>query len=258
MPRNRGRNQTLLASMTSGGLGPCLAVEGATTKAVFETYVEQVLATSLRPGQVVILDNLSSHKGEWARELIEGQYCSLLFLPPYSQDFSPIEEAYSKIKALLKKSAARARGALLEVIGRAISAVTLEDAVWATLATAATCSPLNLHKNRCSIVGTACRLHDYDERDGRGVHLRALAQLSPRSAAVQAYEQCSSNEQRCAKLRVQRIGWTLSSCLLAGACMHQVPSRRSGESRLQEIGYRYDKSANGDRGDEVPRKRWTG
>jgi transposase len=113
-------------------------VEGATTKAVFETYLEQVLAPSLRPGQVVILDNLSSHKGERVRGLIDGRYCSLLFLPPYSPDFSPIEEAFSKIKALLKKSAARTRGALLEAIGRAISAVTLEDAVWATLATATT------------------------------------------------------------------------------------------------------------------------
>ena len=125
VPRNRGKNTTLLASMTSGGMGPCLAVEGATTKAVFETYVEQVLAPSLRPGQVVILDNLSSHKGDRVRELIEERGCSLLFLPPYS----PIEEAFSKIKALLKKSAARTRGALLEAIGRAISAVRPEDAM---------------------------------------------------------------------------------------------------------------------------------
>ncbi len=129
VPRNRGKNTTLLASMSVRGMGPCLAVEGATTKAIFETYVEQVLAPSLRPGQVVILDNLSSHKGEQVRELIEGRGCSLLFLPPYSPDFSPIEEAFSKIKALLKKSAARTRGALLEAIARAISAVTLEDAV---------------------------------------------------------------------------------------------------------------------------------
>jgi transposase len=116
--------------MTSaGGMGPSLAVEGATTKAVFEAYVEQVLAPSLRPGQVVILDNLSSHKGDRVRKLIEERGCSLLFLPPYSPDFSPIEEAFSKIKGLLKKSAACTRGALLEAIGRVISAVTFEDAV---------------------------------------------------------------------------------------------------------------------------------
>jgi transposase len=129
VPRNRGKNTTLLASMTSGGMGACLAVEGATTRAVFEAYVEQVLAPSLRPGQVVIVDNLSSHKGDRVRELIEGRGCSLLFLPPYSPDFSPIEEAFSKIKALLRKAAARTRGALLEAIGRAISAVTPEDAM---------------------------------------------------------------------------------------------------------------------------------
>jgi transposase len=77
----------------------------------------------------VVLDNLSSHKGDRVRQLIEGRGCSLLFLPPYSPDFSPIEEAFSKIKALLKKSAARTRGALLGAIGQAISAVTLEDVV---------------------------------------------------------------------------------------------------------------------------------
>ena len=107
VPRNRGKNTTLLASMSVRGMGPCLTVEGATTKAVFETYVEQVLVPSLRAGQVVILDNLSSHKGDRVRKLIEGVGCSLLYLPPYSPDFSPIEEAFSKIKALLRKSAAR-------------------------------------------------------------------------------------------------------------------------------------------------------
>jgi len=129
VPRNRGPNTTLLASMTRRGMGPSLAVEGPTTKAVFEAYVEQVLAPSLRPGQVVILDNLGAHKGERVRELIEGRGCSLLFLPPYSPDFSPIEEAFSKIKALLRKAAVRVRGALVEAIGRAISAVTPEDAM---------------------------------------------------------------------------------------------------------------------------------
>lgn len=77
----------------------------------------------------MILDNLSSHKGDRVRELIEGVGCSLLYLPPYSPDFSPIEEAFSKIKALLRKSAARVRGALVEAIGWAISRVTPEDAV---------------------------------------------------------------------------------------------------------------------------------
>jgi hypothetical protein len=77
VPRNRGKNTTVLASMSLEGMGPSLAVEGATTKAVFETYVERVLGPSLRKGQVVIMDNLSAHKGERIKELIEGRGCEL-------------------------------------------------------------------------------------------------------------------------------------------------------------------------------------
>jgi hypothetical protein len=87
-PRNRGKNTTLLASMTAEGMGPSLAVKGGTTKAVFETYVERVLAPFLRPGQVIVMDNLSAHKGEEVRELIEARGCELLFLPPYSPDLT--------------------------------------------------------------------------------------------------------------------------------------------------------------------------
>jgi transposase len=132
VPRNRGKNTTLLASMGVGGMGPCLTVEGATTKVVFESYLERVLAPSLSPGQVVVMDNLGAHRGDRVRELIEERGCSLLYLPPYSPDFSPIEEAFSKVKALLtllKKAAARTREALVEAIGMALSAVRPEDAI---------------------------------------------------------------------------------------------------------------------------------
>ena len=78
VPRNRGANTTLLASMTLEGMGPCLAVEGATTATVFETYVERVLAPSLRRGRIIVLDNLSAHKSERAKELIEERGCQLL------------------------------------------------------------------------------------------------------------------------------------------------------------------------------------
>ena len=128
VPRNRGPNTTLLASMTAEGMGPSMAVVGSTKKTVFETYVERVLAPSLSPGQVVVMDNLGAHRGHRVRKLVEGSGCSLLFLPPYSPDFSPIEEAFSKIKALLRKAQARDRGALVDAIGRALSAVTAEDA----------------------------------------------------------------------------------------------------------------------------------
>jgi hypothetical protein len=86
VPRKRGKNTTLLASMSLEGMGSSLAVEGATTARVFETYVERVLGPSLRAGQVVVLDNLSAHKGERVRELIEGRGCELLYLPSYSPD----------------------------------------------------------------------------------------------------------------------------------------------------------------------------
>ena len=128
-PRNRGKNTTLLASMTADGMGPCVAVKGTTTTEVFEAYVGQVLAPALRPGQVVVLDNLGAHKGQRVRELIEARSCEVLFLPAYSPDFSPIEEAFSKLKALLRRARARTREALLvEAMGQALDAITSEDA----------------------------------------------------------------------------------------------------------------------------------
>lgn len=131
VPRNRGPNTTLLSSMTLRGIGPSLAVVGATTRVVFETYVQRVLAPGLESGQIVVLDNLAAHKahkGERVRELVEARGCELLYLPPYSPDFNPIEEAFSKIKSILRKAKARTRDALVEALGTAISAVTADDA----------------------------------------------------------------------------------------------------------------------------------
>jgi transposase len=130
VPRNRGKITTLLASMSVQGMGPSLAVEGATNSEVFETYVERVLAPTLRKGQVVVvvMDNLSAHKGERVRELIEGRGCELLYLPSYSPDLNPIEEAFSKIKGLIRKAEARSREALLEAMGMAIAALSAQDA----------------------------------------------------------------------------------------------------------------------------------
>jgi transposase len=114
--------------MTLEGMGPSLTVGGATTSVVFETYVEQVLGASLRRGQVVVMDNLSAHKGGRIRDLIEGQGCELLYLPSYSPDFNPIEEAFSKIKGLLRKGEVRTKEALVEAIGKALCALTSGDA----------------------------------------------------------------------------------------------------------------------------------
>ena len=128
VPRNRGKNTTLLSSMSLSGMGPSLAVDGPTDREVFEAYVERVLAPTLRAGQVLVMDNLSVHKGERVRELIEHRGCQLLYLPPYSPDLNPIEEAFGKIKGLLRKAEARTREALVEAMGRALSAVSKHDA----------------------------------------------------------------------------------------------------------------------------------
>lgn len=128
VPRNWGANVTLLSSMGFEGMGPSLAVEGATTKVVFEAYVQRVLLPRLRAGQIVVMDNLSAHKGERVRELIEGRGCELLYLPAYSPDLNPIEEAFSKLKASLRRAGARTRESLLEAMGRALDAITAKDA----------------------------------------------------------------------------------------------------------------------------------
>ena len=127
-PRNWGKNVTLLASITRRGLGPCLAVEGATTREVFETYLEHVLVPTLKPGQMVVMDNLSAHKGGRVKEIIEEQGCELLYLPPYSPDFNPIEQAFSKVKGRLRRAEARTRQSLIDAMGLALEAVSASDA----------------------------------------------------------------------------------------------------------------------------------
>ncbi len=132
VPRNRGNNETLIASTTlEGGMGESVAIEGATTDAgVFEAYVERFLAPSLKEGQVVVPDQLGAHRTQRVKELIEARGAQLLFLPSYSSpDLNPIEEAFSKIKSIVRKVGARTREALVEeAIGRALVAVTPEDA----------------------------------------------------------------------------------------------------------------------------------
>jgi transposase len=127
IPRNRGKNTTLLTSLQREGMGPSMAVEGATTARVFETYVKRLLAPTLKPGQVVVMDNLGAHRPKRVRELIEERGCELIYLPPYSPDLNPIEEAFAKVKHILRKIGARAKEALIEVMSRALGAVSAED-----------------------------------------------------------------------------------------------------------------------------------
>src|SRR5829696_1183809 len=128
-PRNRGKNTTLIASITlEGAMGATMSVEGATDAEAFEAYVEHFLAPSLCEGQVVVLDGVGAHRTQKVRELIEERGADLVLLPSYSPDLNPIEEAFSKIKHLVRKEGVRVREVLVEAIARALSAVTPEDA----------------------------------------------------------------------------------------------------------------------------------
>ena len=128
-PQNRGKNTALIAAITlEEAMGPSMTIEGATDALAFEAYVEHFLAPSLSEGQVVVLDGLGAHRTERVRELVEARGADLLFLPSYSPDLNPIEEAFSKIKHLVRKAGARVREALVGTIARALAAVTIEDA----------------------------------------------------------------------------------------------------------------------------------
>jgi transposase len=128
VPRNYGASMTLMASLSLSGMGEAMVLDGAADAAAFEVYVEQLLAPSLHEGQVVILDNLSIHLGPRVKQLIEAKGCRLLFLPTYSPDFSPIEEAFSKVKSVLRRTGARTREALQEAIAQALDLITAQDA----------------------------------------------------------------------------------------------------------------------------------
>src|SRR5215217_1185106 len=114
--------------MTLGGMGETMAVEGSTNQEVFEAYIEYALAPTLEAGQVVIMDNLSAHKPVRVRELIESMGCELIYLPAYSPDFNPIEEAFAKIKEILRRVGARTKDALVDALGEALSAISAQDA----------------------------------------------------------------------------------------------------------------------------------
>jgi transposase len=129
VPRNHGKNTTLVAALTPDGLQTPWLIEGAMDTDTFDWYIREQLAPTLRPGQVVMLDNLSAHKAESIRQAIEARGCTLLFLPPYSPDFTPIEQAFSKLKAILRGLGARTREALEEAVRLAIETITHDDAV---------------------------------------------------------------------------------------------------------------------------------
>jgi len=118
-----------VAALTPGGLQEPWLIEGAITTETFEWYIREQLAPQLRPGQVVVLDNLSVHKAASIRHALAARGCELLFLPPYSPDFTPIEQAFSKLKAILRGLGARTHEALVEAMHGAVEAITPADAV---------------------------------------------------------------------------------------------------------------------------------
>lgn len=128
LPRNTPTNTTLMASLTLQGMGPALLLPGATTGLAMEAYVEQVLAPSLRAGQVVVMDNLSAHKGTRIAELIAARGCELWFLPSYSPDLSPIEQAFAKLKAAWRRAQARTSELLYDTITESLPTITHRDA----------------------------------------------------------------------------------------------------------------------------------
>lgn len=123
-PHGHRKTTTLVAGLRLSGMVAPMVLDGPINGDWFEAYVRHVLAPTLRPGDIVVMDNLSSHKRVAARELIEAAGAELRFLPPYSPDFNPIEMAFSKLKALLRKAAERTVDGLWNAIGRLVDIIT--------------------------------------------------------------------------------------------------------------------------------------
>jgi transposase len=129
VPINYGANVTLIGALSCSGLEALMTVEGATDGEVFRVYVRQVLSPTLRPGDIVVMDNLGAHRVSGIREAIEKCGATLLYLPPYSPDLSPIEECWSKLKTALRAVGARTRRRLARAITQAIATIREADAV---------------------------------------------------------------------------------------------------------------------------------
>lgn len=127
-PHGHWKTSTLISALGVGGVVASMVVDGAVNRRVFDVFVERVLLPRLRPGDVVVMDNLSSHKGDRARLLIESAGADVEFLPPYSPDLNPIEMVFSKIKQLLRSLACRTRDELWDRLKPVLEAVTPTDA----------------------------------------------------------------------------------------------------------------------------------
>lgn len=128
VPRNRGTVTTMLGALTADGISALMTIEGGTSAEVFQAFVEQMLVPIIEPGDTVFLDNLAAHKGADALKAIQDAGAAVIFLPPYSPEFNPIEMAWAKLKRLLRDAKARTRDALDLAIAQAIDLITSEDA----------------------------------------------------------------------------------------------------------------------------------
>jgi transposase len=129
VPINYGENLTMIGALSCQVLEAMLTVEGATDAEVFRAYVQQVLSPTLQPGDIVVMDNLRAHKVSGIREAIEQCGATLLYLPPYSPDLSPIEPCWSKLKTALRAVGARTRQRLERAITQAITTIRETDAL---------------------------------------------------------------------------------------------------------------------------------
>lgn len=124
VPYGHWKTTTFVAGLRLGGLVAPGVIDGPMNRDAFEAYVEQVLVPELRPGDIVVMDNLSSHKGPTVRQMIEAAAAELLYLPPYSPDLNPIENAFAKLKASLRKVGERTIAGLWDAIGELLHAFT--------------------------------------------------------------------------------------------------------------------------------------
>jgi transposase len=127
IPHAHWKTTTFVAGLRSTGMVAPMVLDGPINGLAFRAYVEQVLVPELKPGDTVIMDNLGSHKGPGVRAAIEAAGATLLYLPPYSPDFNPIEQAFAKLKALLRKAAERSVQGLWAAIGTAVSAFSPQE-----------------------------------------------------------------------------------------------------------------------------------
>jgi len=127
VPHGHWKTTTFVAALRSNGLSAPTVVDGAMTGELFEAYVKQQLVPTLRPGDVVVMDNLAVHKRAGVREAIEGAEARLLYLPPYSPDLNPIEQAFAKLKALLRRAGERTVEGLWTLLGRLLDAFTPQE-----------------------------------------------------------------------------------------------------------------------------------